>query len=73
LIKLIAIATIVAALALPAAAETQPPIRVNCGGPSYTDSKGQIWSSDTGYVGVASTDSTTKAIQGTADQKLFQS
>jgi hypothetical protein len=73
LIKLIAIATMLAALALPAAAQTQAPIRINCGGPSYTDSKGQVWSSDTGYVGVASTDSTTEAIKGTEDQKLFQS
>jgi hypothetical protein len=36
---------------LPAAAQTQQPIRVNSGGPSYTDSNGNVWQADTGYNG----------------------
>jgi hypothetical protein len=51
----------------------QQPIRVNCGGPSYTDSKGQLWQSDTGfYAGPTSTYFTTSPVSGTADPKLFQ-
>ncbi len=26
-------------------------IRVNCGGPAYTDASGQVWSADTGFTG----------------------
>ena len=51
----------------------QQPIRVNCGGPSYTDSRGQVWQPDTGfYAGPTSTYSTTSPVSGTADPKLFQ-
>lgn len=57
---------------LPAAAQTQQPIRVNCGGPSYTDTKGQVWQADTGYnTGVASTNSVVAT--GTSDPALYQS
>jgi len=34
---------LLAAASLPAAAQTQAPIRIDCGGGSYTDSKGQLW------------------------------
>ncbi|HET8922927.1 MAG TPA: malectin domain-containing carbohydrate-binding protein [Candidatus Acidoferrum sp.] len=58
---------------LPATAQTQEPIRVRCGGPTYTDSKGQVWQSDYGYnTGTSSTFSTTSPISGTPDPKLFQ-
>jgi len=57
---------------LPEAAQTQQPIRVNCGGPNYTDTKGQIWPADTGYnTGVASTNSVVAT--GTSDPALYQS
>ena len=57
---------------LPAAAQTQQPIRVNCGGPSYTDSNGQFWQADTGYnTGTASTN--TQVTTGTSDPVLYQS
>lgn len=57
---------------LPAAAQTQQPIRVNCGGPSYTDTNGHIWQADTGYnAGVASTNSVVAT--GTSDPVLYQS
>lgn len=53
-----------------ARAQTQPPIRVLCGGPAYKDSKGQMWMADTGYNdGTASKNSA--AIKGTADASLY--
>ena len=57
---------------LPAAAQTQQPIRVNCGGANYTDSNGQVWQADTGFntgTGSANTAVTT----GTSDPALYQS
>jgi hypothetical protein len=57
---------------LPARVLAQKPIRVNCGGPSYTDSKGQIWQADTGYNG-GTEETITGPISGTADPLLFES
>jgi hypothetical protein len=57
---------------LPAAAQTQQPIRVNCGGSIYTDSNGQVWQADTGYnTGTGSTNTTTTT--GTGDPTLYRS
>jgi Malectin domain len=57
---------------LPAAAQTQQPIRVKCGGPSYTDTNGQIWQADYGYnTGIASTNGNTTT--GTSDPMLYRS
>ncbi len=57
---------------LPAAAQTQQPIRVNCGGGSYTDSNGQVWQADTGYnTGTGSTNIVTTT--GTSDPTLYRS
>lgn len=47
--KLIGLIAFVMILSVPAAAQTQPPVRVNCGGPSYIDSKGQVWDADHGF------------------------
>jgi hypothetical protein len=47
------------------------PIRVNAGGPAYTDSLGQLWSADTGYQQAGSF-STTAGIAGTSDATLYQ-
>jgi len=55
---------------LPAAAQQQP-IRIRCGGASYTDSKGQVWQADAGFSG--GTESSTSAqIGGTSDEALYQ-
>src|SRR5262249_62005198 len=43
--------SLLAAASIPAAAQTQAPIRVDCGGSGYTDTKGQLWQADTGYSG----------------------
>ena len=57
---------------LPAAAQTQQPIRINCGGPAYTDTNGQLWQADTRYnAGTAFTINSTAA--GTTDPILYQS
>jgi hypothetical protein len=56
--------------ALPSAAQTQPPIRIKCEGPNYTDSRGQLWQADYGYNGGALS-SLPATIKGTVDQGLF--
>lgn len=54
---------------LPAAAQT--PIRVNCGGPSYTDTKGQVWQADFGYSG-GTAGSVTSSVAGTSDPVVYE-
>lgn len=48
----------------------QQPVRINCGGPAYTDSKGQVWQADTGYTG-GDEETRVAAFTGTADPTLF--
>ncbi len=69
--KLCQLAAVLALAVLPAAAETQQPIRVNCGGVKYTDSKGQVWQADTGFSG-GTPSSIPDAITGTADPALYE-
>jgi hypothetical protein len=57
--------------AIEIAPATFNPIRVNAGGPAYTDSLGQAWSADTGYQQGGSS-STTATITGTSDPTLYQ-
>ncbi|HJZ65133.1 MAG TPA: malectin domain-containing carbohydrate-binding protein [Candidatus Acidoferrum sp.] len=64
--------SLLAAASIPAAAQTQAPIRVDCGGSGYTDTKGQLWQGDTGYSG-GRTATTNIAVAGTTDPQLFQS
>jgi hypothetical protein len=47
------------------------PVRINSGGPKYTDSLGQAWSADTSYSG-GSAYSTTHTITNTADPTLYK-
>ncbi len=61
-----------AAWCVPAMAQTQPAIRVNCGAGAYLDSKGQTWQADFGY-NTGNTSTVTGTIAGTADQPLYQS
>ena len=69
--KWVGLVALVIIVSLPAAGQTQPPIRVNCGGPSYTDSLGQVWAADYGYnEGTAST--VAGPITGTNDPTLYQ-
>jgi glucose/arabinose dehydrogenase len=48
------------------------PIRVNAGGPAYTDSAGNAWSADTGFS-AGQTFATNTPITGTSDPTLYQS
>lgn len=48
------------------------PIRVNAGGPAYTDSSGNAWSADTGFS-AGQTFVTNAAITGTTDPTLYRS
>jgi hypothetical protein len=69
--KLIGLIVFLLIVSLPVAAQTQQPIRVNCGGPSYTDSLGHVWAADYGYnEGTAST--VAAKITGTNDPALYQ-
>jgi len=53
-----------------AMAQTPAPIRVNCGGPKYTDSKGNVWQADFGFKeGKSITNAA--AVAGTPDPALF--
>ena len=45
--------------------------RVNCGGPEYIDSLGQVWSADTGFSG-GGTYAAGNSIAGTTDDTLYQ-
>ncbi|MGB8323787.1 MAG: malectin domain-containing carbohydrate-binding protein, partial [Candidatus Acidiferrum sp.] len=47
------------------------PILVHSGGAAYTDTLGEVWTADTGFVG-GNTASTTNAILNTPDPKLYQ-
>jgi len=59
-------------VSLPAAAQTQQPIRINCGGAAYTDTNGQVWQADFGYnTGTLSTNMATTT--GTSDPTLYRS
>jgi len=55
----------------PTFSQTQSAIRVKCGGPSYTDTRGQVWQADTDYTG-GSTTKTSVRITGTSDPTLYQ-
>jgi hypothetical protein len=69
--KIIAILSFVFLLCLPAAAQTQQPIRVKCGGPGLTDSKGQVWSADFGFNG-GTVSQAQGTVSGTSDPALYQ-
>ena len=47
------------------------PVRINSGGPAYTDSLGQAWVADTSYTG-GSVYTTTSTITNTADPTLYK-
>ncbi len=46
-------------------------VRVNCGGPAYTDAAGHAWAADSGFTG-GQTYSATSTIANTPDQTLYQ-
>jgi hypothetical protein len=48
-------------------------IRVNAGGPAYTDTLGQLWSADTGFSNSGGVITQVSAVFGTADPSLYHS
>jgi len=50
---------------------TFTPVRINSGGPKYTDSLGQVWTADTGYTG-GGPYSVTNTITSTSDPTLYK-
>ncbi len=69
--KVFGVLSFILLMSASAAAQTQQPIRVKCGGPAYTDSKGQAWAADYGFNG-GLVSKTTGPVSGTPDQALFQ-
>lgn len=69
--KFVGVFALLLAWQWPAAAETQQPVRVKCGGPAYTDSKGHAWSADFGFNGGV-VSSLTGSVSDTPDPALFQ-
>lgn len=59
------------AASAPALAQTQAPIRINCGGPAYTDSKNQAWQADYGFSSGSVVTSKTP-VSATPDPSLLE-
>lgn len=70
--KFLVLLPFLAAASIPAVAQTQAPIRIDCGGNSYTDAKAQVWQADYGYNG-GRTATTSIVVGGTSDPTLYQS
>ena len=47
-------------------------VRVNCGGPAYTDAAGHAWAADSGFTGGQTYSETGTSIANTPDQTLYQ-
>ncbi len=47
-------------------------LRINSGGSTYTDSKGQVWAADSGFTGGSEYSDVSVTILGTADPELHQ-
>jgi N-acetylneuraminic acid mutarotase len=47
-------------------------VKINCGGPAYTDSGGQIWAADKDFVGGSKKNFGSVPVSGTNDSKLYQ-
>lgn len=60
-------------LTAPSPTPTPTPVRINCGGPAYTDTAGQIWAKDSFFSGgTAKKYSSTQSVSGTSDPALYQ-
>jgi malectin (di-glucose binding ER protein) len=69
--KIFGILTFLVVLCFPKEALAQLPIRVNCGGSSYTDSKKQHWQTDTSFSG-GTAETIATSVSGTPDPLLYQ-
>ena len=72
--KLLRVCSFLFLVCLPIVAQAQQTIRVNTGGTTYRDSKGQSWSADYGFnTGSLSHSAASAAVIGTSDPTLFKS
>jgi len=69
--KILCLWAFVMALCIPKDVLAQQPIRVNCGGPSYTDSKRLVWQADHDFSG-GMLNFRPANVTGTADPTLYQ-
>lgn len=60
-----------AVFALPAVAQNQKPIRINCGGSGYTDPNGTVWQADNGFTGGTASNIVAN-VAGTQNPQLYQ-
>jgi len=72
--KKFAFLTIWILLLFAANAKSQTTLRVNAGGPAYTDSQGHLWSADYGFnTGTPSSCAPAATVAGTPDPQLYKS
>jgi glucose/arabinose dehydrogenase len=57
---------------LPTVVADPPIVRINCGGPDYTDNGGQKWSADMNYVNGVTFDYGRAAVSGTNDPTVYR-
>ena len=70
----IVVLALIFALGLVRASAQQQPVRVNVGGPAYTDTKGHLWNADHGFnTGNPSHCARTATVIGTRDPQLYKS
>lgn len=69
--KILGVLIVLVAMCCAKGASAQEPIRVNCGGPSYTDSKKQLWQADINFSG-GTEETITTSVSGTPDPLLYQ-
>jgi hypothetical protein len=69
--KILGVLIFLVTLCCPKGAQAQQPIRVKCGGPSYTDSMGWVWQADADFTGGV-TSQITATMTGTVDPTLYQ-
>jgi len=69
--KIFCVLAFIVTFTFPKVVLAQQPIRVNCGGAAYTDSKGQVWQADYDFSG-GMLNPRSATIAGTADPTLYQ-
>lgn len=68
----VSVATLVLLAATSSHAAPGDTLRINSGGPAYTDSKGQVWAADSGFTAGSTYEDFNATISGTADPALHQ-
>jgi hypothetical protein len=69
--KMIGVLTFLTVFCVPKGVLAQQPVRINCGGSSYTDSKGQLWLPDSNFSG-GTVETIATPVSGTPDPLLYE-